>query len=493
MSRTLPLLSTVTATGRRTRLPARVGAASAVLMGGALLAPMAADAAGTTLGAAAADQGRYFGAAISAGRLGDSAYTTIANREFTMVTPENEMKIDATEPNQNQFSFAAGDQVFNWATGNGKRVRGHTLVWHSQLPGWTGSLSGRANTLAAMRNHINGVMGHYKGRIFAWDVVNEALNDGDGSRRSDVWQNNIGNDYIDLAFQAARSADPNAKLCYNDYNIDNWDWAKTKAAYTMVRDMKSRGIPIDCVGLQSHFNSGSPYPSNYRTTLNNFAGLGVDVMITELDIEGSGQTQADAYANVVKDCLAVSACKGISVWGVRDSDSWRAGGTPLLFDGNGNKKPAYDSVLTALGGTGGTGGGGGGGGAGGQQIVGKASGRCVDISGFGTGDGTPLQLWDCSGGWNQKWSYTNGTLVNPQTNKCLDVAGAGTGNGTRVDLWSCNGGGAQQWQIAGNGNVVNPQSGRCLDAVGQGSANATSLQIYDCVGSGQANQQWSLR
>jgi endo-1,4-beta-xylanase len=309
----------------------------------------------TTLGEAAARTGRYFGTAIASGKLNDSAYTTIAKREFSMVTAENEMKLDATEPNQNQFNFSSGDRVYNWAVQNGKKVRGHTLVWHSQLPQWMKNLSGSATTLAAMKNHITKVMDHYKGEIYTWDVVNEALNDSDGSRRTQEspWQTQIGNSYIDEAFKAARAADPGAKLCYNDYNIDNWTWAKTKAAYAMVKDMKSRGIPIDCVGFQSHFNSGSPYPSNYRQTLTEFAALGVDVQITELDIEGSGTTQATTYANVVKDCLAVPRCNGITVWGVRDSDSWRSSGTPLLFDNSGNPKPAYTAVLNALnGGTG---------------------------------------------------------------------------------------------------------------------------------------------
>jgi poly(3-hydroxybutyrate) depolymerase len=127
----------------------------------------------------------------------------------------------------------------------------------------------------------------------------------------------------------------------------------------------------------------------------------------------------------------------------------------------------------------------------GQQIVGTGSGRCVDITGFGTSDGTRLQLYDCTGGWNQKWSYTNSTFVNPQSGKCLNVAG--TGNGSAVNLSTCNGSGAQRWQLQSNGNVVNTQSGRCLDAVGRGTGNGTLLQIYDCVAGGQSNQQWSLR
>jgi hypothetical protein len=136
----------------------------------------------------------------------------------------------------------------------------------------------------------------------------------------------------------------------------------------------------------------------------------------------------------------------------------------------------------------------GGGESGGQQLVGQGSNRCLDIAGGGSADGTPVQLWDCDGGANQKWSPASGQLVNPQTGKCLDVAGGGTANGTQVRLWSCNGTGAQQWQLNGNGTVTNPQSGRCLDATGQRTANGTAIQIWDCYGAGtQANQVWHLQ
>src|SRR4051794_6197654 len=261
-----------------------------------------ADAAASTLGAAAAQSGRYFGTAISAGKLNDSAYTTIANREFNMVTPENEMKIDATEPNQGQFNFTNGDRVFNWARQNGKRVRGHTLAWHSQQPGWMQSLSGSA-LRQAMINHINGVMAHYRGNIYAWDVVNEAFADGGSGGRRDSNLQRTGNDWIEVAFRTARAADPAAKLCYNDYNIDNWNDAKTQGVFRMVQDFKQRGVPIDCVGLQSHFNGNSPYPSSYRTTIQQFAALGVDVQITELDISGGNTSW---WQGVVQDCLSVS-------------------------------------------------------------------------------------------------------------------------------------------------------------------------------------------
>jgi len=326
---------------------ALVFAAVGALAAGTAIALATSASAATTLGASAAEKGRYFGTAVAVNKLTDTTYVGILNREFNMVTAENEMKIDATEPNQNQFNYTNGDRLVTHAQNNGMRVRGHTLAWHSQQPGWMQNMSGTA-LRNAMTNHVTQVATHFRGKIYAWDVVNEAFDDGSAGARRQSNLQATGNDWIEVAFRAARAADPAAKLCYNDYNIDNWTWAKTQAAYNLVRDFKTRGVPIDCIGLQSHFNSGSPYPSNYRTTLQNFAALGVDVQITELDIEGSGQTQANTYANVVNDCLAVARCNGITVWGIRDTDSWRASGTPLLFDGSGNKKAAYNSTLAAL-------------------------------------------------------------------------------------------------------------------------------------------------
>ncbi|MFJ7217516.1 endo-1,4-beta-xylanase [Amycolatopsis sp. NPDC098790] len=320
-----------------------VAAAAAVLV----TAP-GADAAAGTLGAAAAQSGRYFGTAIAASKLGTSAYTTIAAREFTMVTPENEMKPDATEPSQNQFNFSSGDQIYNWAVGHGAQVRGHTLAWHAQQPGWMQNMSG--STLRnAMINHIQKVMAHYQGKLAYWDVVNEAFNE-DGSRRSSNLQG-TGNDWIEVAFKTARAADSSTKLCYNDYNIDNWNYAKTQGVYNMVRDFKSRGVPIDCVGLQAHFTGGSSVPGSLQTTISSFAALGVDVALTEVDVTNAATSQ---YAALTQACLNVARCVGITVWGVRDSDSWRSGESPLLFDGNGTKKAAYTSVLNALNGGGGT-------------------------------------------------------------------------------------------------------------------------------------------
>jgi endo-1,4-beta-xylanase len=333
---------------RYRRRSAVLALTSAALAIAGVLAAAPADGAASTLGAAAAAKGRTFGAAVASGHLGESAYTTTLDREFSGVTPENEMKWDATEPRRGSFSFGAADTIVNHAASHGMRVRGHTLVWHNQLPSWVSGITSGSDLLAAMRSHIAGVVGHFKGKIWYWDVVNEAFNDGgSGTLRSSVFQQRIGNNFIEEAFRAARAADPNAKLCYNDYSIDGVN-AKSTGVYNMVRDFKNRGVPIDCVGFQSHF-SVNQIPGDYQANLQRFANLGVDVQITELDIGGSDRTaQANNYRTVVQACLAVSRCNDITVWGVTDKYSWRSSSTPLLFDGNYAKKPAYTSVLQAL-------------------------------------------------------------------------------------------------------------------------------------------------
>ncbi|WP_406070835.1 endo-1,4-beta-xylanase [Micromonospora sp. NBC_01638] len=297
---------------------------------------------GTTLQAAAERSGRYFGAAMGADRLNDSGFLTIADREFDMMTAVNEMKPDATEPNRGQFDFRAGDAIYNWATQHGMRFRGHTLAWHAQQPRFWGSLSGSA-LRTAMIDHINGVMAHYKGKFAYWDVVNEAFAE-NGSRRSSNLQS-TGNDWIEVAFRTARAADPSVKLCYNDYNIENWSYGKTQGVYNMIRDFKSRGVPVDCVGLQTHFTGGSSLPGNFQQTLSSFAALGVDVALTEADVTNASTSQ---YQGLTQACMNVPRCVGITTWGIRDSDSWRGNESPLLFDRNSNPKAAYTAVLNAL-------------------------------------------------------------------------------------------------------------------------------------------------
>ncbi|MFF4378473.1 endo-1,4-beta-xylanase [Kitasatospora sp. NPDC001547] len=470
-----------------------VGAAGAVTA-----IPTAQAAGATTLGAAAADSGRYFGTAVAAGRLGDSTYSAVLDREFTMVTPENEMKWDTVEPSRGNFNFGPADSIVNHANTHGQRMRGHTLVWHSQLPNWVSSI-GDANTLrSVMNNHITAEMNHYKGRIYAWDVVNEAFADGgSGQHRGSVFQNVLGDGFIEEAFRTARNVDPSAKLCYNDYSIENWSDAKTQGVYRMVKDFKSRGVPIDCVGFQSHFGAGGP-PSNFQTTLSSFAALGVDVQLTELDI---AQASPTAYASAVRTCLNVTRCTGITVWGIRDSDSWRTGENPLLFDNNGNRKPAYGAVLTALGG-------GGSGTPSGGIVSGTvytlsaagAGGRVLDEPAGQNGNGTPLQVWDAAGAANQQWrADQNGdgsyTLTNIASGRALDEPAGQTGNGTRMQVWDPSGGANQHWKAARNSDgsytLTNVASGRALETPGGQTANGTPVQIWDS--NGGANQHWTFK
>jgi endo-1,4-beta-xylanase len=456
--------------------------------GTAVLMPTA-NAAASTLGVAAAQSGRYFGTAIAAGRLGDSTYTTVAGREFTMITAENEMKPDATEPQRGQFNFSSGDQIYNWATQRGMKVRGHTLAWHAQQPSWWQGLSG-SSLRQAMIDHINGVMAHYKGKLAAWDVVNEAFNE-DGSRRSSNLQS-TGNDWIEVAFRTARAADPSVKLCYNDYNIENATYAKTVGVLNMIKDFKARGVPIDCVGLQTHFTGGSSLPGNFQTTLSNFANAGVDVALTEADVTNASTTQ---YAGLTQACMNVPRCLGITVWGVRDSDSWRSSESPLLFDGSGNKKAAYSSVLNALNAAGPTPTGPTPSGStptpttpatGADEIRGTQSGRCIDVPNASHDNGTRVALYDCNRQSNQQWTYTSGKQLTVYGNMCLDAAGSG--NSAAVQIYSCSGQANQQWNVNANGTISGVQSGRCLDVWGTG--NGQQVQLYDCHG--QANQQFQL-
>src|SRR5689334_13154026 len=216
-------------TSRSVALVPIIATVATAVIGATLIAPPAANAA-TTLGAAAQQSGRYFGTAVAAGRLGDSTYVGILNREFDMVTAENEMKMDATEPNQNQFSYSNGDRIVNHARNQGKRVRGHALAWHSQQPGWMQGMEGRS-LRSAMLNHVTQVATYYKGKISAWEVVNEAFADGSSGARRESNPRRSGNDWIEAASRAARAGDPGATLCYNAYPADGWSEANAQGVF----------------------------------------------------------------------------------------------------------------------------------------------------------------------------------------------------------------------------------------------------------------------
>ncbi|WP_243741082.1 endo-1,4-beta-xylanase [Streptomyces sp. 8K308] len=317
-------------------------------------------ASAATLREAAAAQGRFIGTAIADGKLSNTTYTNIARTEFDSVTAENVMKWDTLEPSRNSFNYAPGDRLVNFAQANDQQVYGHTLVWHSQLPSWVSNGGFSATELnSIMTNHITNVVTHYRDSVEYWDVVNEVFNE-DGTLRGSVFQNTIGQSYIANAFRAARAADPDAKLCINDYNIEGTN-AKSNGLYNLVSSLLSQGVPIDCVGFQSHFILDQ-IPSTLQANLQRFANLGLEVNITELDIRMTTPSdstrlarQATQYAGVVQTCLAISNCGGITVWGFSDADSWIPGvfdgqGAACLYDANYVAKPAFNAVLTAFGG-----------------------------------------------------------------------------------------------------------------------------------------------
>jgi endo-1,4-beta-xylanase len=311
---------------------------------------------------AAAASERLVGVAVQARLLNDAAYRGRA-AEFNVLTAENEMKWSSTERQPGVYTFQGADRIVAFAEANGMKVRGHTLVWYQQLPAWVSALETPEAVRAAMLGHIQGVMTHFKGHVYAWDVVNEAWADGGAELRPSVFLEQLGAGYIDEAFIAARAADPDAKLFYNDYGTEG-NSRKANQVYDMVSGMLERGVPIDGVGLQMHINQNDSNPSAAQLVANlqRLVDLGLEVNITELDIASCGnggtdallQAQAQRAAAVANACMGQARCSALTVWGVADPYSWRddcnGGGDPLplLFNAAYEKKPVYDAVFRAL-------------------------------------------------------------------------------------------------------------------------------------------------
>lgn len=299
----------------------------------------------------------HVGVSVMAGLLGDRGYARTVGRVFDTITPENELKWDTVEPERGTFAFDGADRVVAFARAHGQRVRGHTLVWQSQLPGWLAAdhLDRRALT-AVLRAHIRTVVGRYRGRIAEWDVVNEAIDD-KGRLRRDIWSQTLGPGYIAMAFRFAHQADPKARLVYNDIGTDGMV-PKADTVYRLVKALKRVGAPIDAVGFETHVDT-RPIPG-FVENLRRFAALGVDVELTEVDVRladghdaGALRAQATAYRRIVDGCRAVPACREIVFWGLDDADSWVPGAYPdfgdaTLLDGDLHPKPAFYAVREGL-------------------------------------------------------------------------------------------------------------------------------------------------
>jgi GH35 family endo-1,4-beta-xylanase len=281
-------------------------------------------------------------------------YAETLAREFNMVVPENAMKWGAVQPAPNQYVWALPDAIVKIAQKNQQKIRGHTLVWHEQLPNWVLQISDRETMLAALKDHIQTEVKHYKGQIDTWDVINEAISDS-GGLRSTPFLKLIGKDYFELAFRWAHEADPEAKLFYNDYNTDGIN-QKSDEVFELVKELLAKGVPINGVGFQAHIDAGFNVV-NQRVLENyqRFHDLGLEVQITELDVQSNSSfpasehltRQAKVYADMLQTCLAVK-CSAFMMWGLSDAHSWRAGRSPLIFDGNYAAKPAYDALIHVL-------------------------------------------------------------------------------------------------------------------------------------------------
>jgi endo-1,4-beta-xylanase len=301
------------------------------------------------------------GAAMRAYELErEPAYRSLFLAHFDSLTPENELKMAYVEPQQGKFDFAAADQLIDFAAANGRQVRGHTLVYGQQLPGWVAHPLlpwTPAALLRVMRTYIDTVMDRYASEVSTWDVVNEAFND-DGSYRRSVFYDVIGPSYIADAFRYAHAADPAAQLFYNDTDLVV-PGPKADAVLAMVRSFQRSGVPIDGIGFENHtYLPDYPREDELQGMLAQFAALGMRVEITEMSVgtefypgtpAEQEQAQAQAYREDATACWDIAACQRLTTWGLYDGLSWAADGTsPLLFDEDLQPKPAFYAVEQAL-------------------------------------------------------------------------------------------------------------------------------------------------
>ena len=293
-----------------------------------------------------------------------------AGRQFNMMVAENEMKMDALQPSQGQFSFGSADNLVSFAQRNNMAIRGHCLVWHQQQPAWLSS-DGKKNdknwtrqqALDIMKDHITKVMQHFKGKVTEWDVVNECLDDDQSIIRSNpngytlrqtVWQRAIGDDYIDSAFVYAHRVDPTVVLYLNDYDVEHQGKAKAVAFRNLALHLKNKGIPIDGVGLQCHFSVGEVDSVKLASTVERFGQDGMMCVITELDMgvpstsTSNLEEQARLYRVITDIMLNNDNCPYMVIWGIKDNDSWRSASNPLLYTSGLSKKPAWRAIRSAL-------------------------------------------------------------------------------------------------------------------------------------------------
>ncbi|MGZ4463670.1 MAG: endo-1,4-beta-xylanase [Gaiellaceae bacterium] len=313
-----------------------------------------------TLRELATRRGLLIGTAVNSDALTrNPRYAAAIGREFSSVTPENAMKWMHVEPGRGVDVYTQADRLVAFAGRHHQIVRGHNLVWHSQLPGWlTGGHFGKAALDEILFRHINAEVSHFRGRVYSWDVVNEPLAD-DGTLRETIWEHALGPGYIAKALEWAHAADPKARLYLNDYGIEG-SGAKADAMYALAKKLLAKHVPLDGIGFEGHLDLQYGFPPGMAANMRRFAALGLDIAVTEADVRmqlpatpDSLSRQADAYRKLVEACLAVKRCVSFTVWGFTDRYSWVPGwfpgeGAANLLDVELRPKPAYRAVWQAL-------------------------------------------------------------------------------------------------------------------------------------------------
>ncbi len=315
----------------------------------------------------AAAKGLIYGGAGGFEELLDESYADAVKRECDILVVGNELKWDKIHPSQDKFDFEEGDWLVEFARDRGMLFRGHTLVWHQAVPDWLKNTIDSQNAEQLMVNHIREVAGHYAGKMHSWDVVNEALDDGEF--RKTLWLDNIGPEYIDIAFRAAHEADSQAMLVYNEIGIEH-DAKQREGVLKLLEELKAKGTPVHALGIQGHIWAvGYPNNVNYeelRQFLSEVASLGLKILITEMDVIDSGtpagiETRDRLIATIYEDFLSVAldepAVTAVLTWGLSDRYTWinshfpRSDGLPsrpLPLDEQMNRKLAWKAMARAF-------------------------------------------------------------------------------------------------------------------------------------------------
>lgn len=300
------------------------------------------------------------GVAVAVGPLTDDRrYRGIVEDHYTSVTAENIMKWQYVQPERGEFDWSGPDTIVDFATERDLNVRGHTMLWHNQQPAWLSEGDWDAESLSGVvHEHVTTVMERYRGRISAWDVINEPLEDGGPEMRRNLWYEVLGPDYIAQTLYSAHAADPDARLYINEFGIESAG-PKADALYDLVAGLVERGVPVHGVGFQSHFVHGH-VPDDLAEQMRRYTDLGLEVAVTELDVripepvtDEELRDQRREYRDALAACLEVDGCVNVTVWGVTDAHSWIPEWFPgynaaLPFDDAYRPKPALAGMVEAL-------------------------------------------------------------------------------------------------------------------------------------------------